>query len=152
MMIQNRRMAHSHGVAEWMYEHAEIYGCSDRDGMYLLGLLHDIGYMYGEQSHELSGAMMLGMNSDYGKLIQAHGMTPKEYSNFCNCPEADIPKELILLWVADMMVSTVTGEVVGFKKRLKEIELVYGTRSRKYRAAKETMDWVEEWERQQFAA
>ena len=33
-----------HGVAEYMYAHAEDRGLN-KDSMYLLGLLHDIGYV-----------------------------------------------------------------------------------------------------------
>ena len=57
MQISQERIAHMHGVAEWMYTHAEEYGCENKDEMYLLGLIHDIGYLYGsKEDHEQKGA------------------------------------------------------------------------------------------------
>lgn len=143
MLITNERMAHMHGVAEWMYEHAEEYGCENKDEMYLLGLIHDIGYIYGnKEEHEQKGAELLGINTYYGKFVQAHGLTPREYMNCNGCFDSEIPNEMILLWTADMMVDS-KGNVVGFKARLDDIEKRYGIDSESYRICKEIMLWLE---------
>ncbi len=143
MQITNERIAHMHGVAEWMYEHAEEYGCEKKDEMYLLGLIHDIGYLYGsKEEHEQRGAELLGIDTYYGKIIQAHGLTPQEYMDNYACLEFEIPNEMILLWTADMMVD-LSGNAVGFKARLDEIEKKHGTESVPYRVCKETMFWLQ---------
>ena len=143
MLITNERIAHMHGVAEWMYEHAEEYGCKNKDEMYLLGLIHDIGYIYGnKEEHEQRGAELLGINTYYGKFVQAHGLTPQEYMTHNNCLNSEIPNEMILLWTADMMVDS-KGNVVGFKARLDDIEKRYGTDSESYCICKEIMLWLE---------
>ena len=128
-----------YGVAEWMYEHAEEYGCSNKEEMYLLGLVHDIGYVYGKSDHEQKGAELLGLDSYYGKFVQAHGMTPQEYKNRY---DSDIPKEMILLWTADMTVD-LSGNPVGFKARLDDIGRRHGIDSEAYRSCEETMLWLE---------
>ena len=143
MLITNERMAHMHGVAEWMYEHAEEYGCENKDEMYLLGLIHDIGYIYGnKEEHEQKGAELLGLNTYYGKFVQAHGLTPQEYMDCNGCFDSEIPNEMILLWTADMMVDS-KGNIVGFKTRLDDIEKRYGIDSESYRICKEIMLWLE---------
>ncbi|MBR0384343.1 MAG: HD domain-containing protein [Eubacteriaceae bacterium] len=54
--ISEERIRHMHGVAEFMYKRAKDYKL-DAEEMYLLGLLHDIGYIQGfEEGHgELLG-------------------------------------------------------------------------------------------------
>lgn len=70
MQISNERIAHMHGVAEWMYEHAVEYGCENKDEMYFLGLIHDIGYLYGsKEEHEQKSAELLGLDTYYGRLV-----------------------------------------------------------------------------------
>ena len=143
MQISKKRMAHMHGVAEWMYAHAEEYGCENKDEMYLLGLVHDIGYLYGsKEEHEQKGAELLGLDTYLGRFVQAHGLTPQEYTDCHGGIGCDIPKEMILLWTADMTVD-LSGEAVGFKKRLDDIGKRHGTDSEPYRICKETMLWLE---------
>ena len=143
MQISDERIAHMHGVAEWMYEHAEEYNCENKDEMYLLGLIHDIGYLYGsKEDHEQSGAELLGLDTYYGKLVQAHGLTPQEYMDCHGGTYSCIPEELILLWTADMIVD-LSGNAVGFKARLEDIENRHGIDSEPYRKCKETMLWLE---------
>lgn len=141
-MIPDNRIEHMHGVAEWMYKHAEEYGCKNKDEMYLLGLVHDIGYLYGnKKEHEQKGAELIGLDSYYGKFVQAHGLTPQEYMDRNGCSSSEIPNEMILLWTADMMVD-LSGNAVGFKARLDDIGERHGTDSKPYRICKETMTWL----------
>ena len=78
--IDDERISHIHGVAEYMYCHAGDFGLDDEE-MYVLGLLHDIGYIGGEEGHEHFGGDLiesLGMVR-FGRFISMHGATPKEY-------------------------------------------------------------------------
>ena len=142
MRISEGRIAHMHGVAEWMYEHAEEFGCPDRERMYLLGLLHDIGYLYQDVAHEERGAELVGQDSAVGQLIAAHGMMPDEYMARHLCSEEDIPKELILLWAADMSVD-ITGRAVGFTARLQDIRERHGEESKAYQSCLRKVRWLE---------
>ncbi len=143
MQITNERIAHMHGVAEWMYEHAEEYGCENKDEMYLLGLVHDIGYLYGnKEEHEQKGAELLGLDTYYGRFVRNHGLTPQEYIERYGCFNSEIPNEMILLWTADMMVDS-KGNTVGFKARLDDIANRYGADSEIHDRCWETIFWLE---------
>ena len=134
-----------HGVAEWMYNHAEEYGIGNKEEMYLLGYIHDIGYIQGKENHEANGAFLLGKDTYYGRLVRWHGSTPQEYIDYYKqlCPTmgVDIPKELILLWTADMTINS-EGRNVGFWERLEDIEDRYGKDSEPYRICSETIEWL----------
>lgn len=140
MRIQCDRVLHMHGVAEYMYANAARYDL-DPANMYLLGYLHDIGYLFGKEEHELKGAELVGLDSFYGKLIAAHGLTPRQFAEYSETNEKKIPAEMILLWEADMMVD-LTGEAVGYEKRLEGIAERHGKESRVYRRCYETIDWL----------
>ena len=141
MQISKERMAHMHGVAEYMYKHAEDFGLENKDEMYLLGLLHDIGYLYGsKEEHEQRGAELLD-DYKYVNFVQAHGLTPQEYKACYGYFDYEIPKEMLLLWTADMMID-LTGEEVGFEERLKGMEQECGLDSDAYRICKEIIDYL----------
>lgn len=142
MQISNNKIAHMHGVAEYMYKHAEEFGCENKDEMYLLGLVHDIGYLYGAKNHEQNGANLLGVDTYYGKFIFAHGLTPQEYMQQNSCFPTEIPNELILLWTADMTVDF-NGNEVGFIERLNDIGKRHGIDSEAYIKSKEKILWLQ---------
>lgn len=148
MMISDERIRHMHGVAEWMYAHAEDYGCFNKEEMYLLGLIHDIGYIYGEKYHEQLGGQLLGQDAYYGQLIFAHGLSPQEYMEYYGVNEEEIPCEMVLLWTADMRVD-LSGKDVGYEKRLMDIKKRYGFDSEEYVRCRDTMTWLEK--REAFA-
>lgn len=73
-------MAHNIGVAEYMRENAEKYGLP-ADEMYVMGLLHDIGYIKQHKGHEEYGAELLetmGLKPRYVYAIKYHGLNPKQ--------------------------------------------------------------------------
>ena len=146
--IPKERLAHMIGVAEYMYTNAARYNL-DSKKMYVLGLLHDIGYISGNKSgHEEYGAELLkncfpGSESNLLEIIKMHDITPQEYIESNNCKKDDIPKELLLLLEADMMVD-LSGEVVGFDTRLEAIKNHYGEYSNPYKICHETIEWLKE--------
>lgn len=132
------KMKHSYGVACYMHEHARDYGLASNE-MFVLGLLHDIGYLYGTQDHPVTGARLLSsMGFDHCESISWHGTTPNVYKGLTTL---EPPKELQLLWEADLSVDH-EGNIVGFEKRLKDIEIRYGLRSMQYSDARETIEWL----------
>lgn len=137
--INPGRAKHMHGVAEYMMENAEKYGL-DGPRMYVLGLLHDVGYMFGDDNHELLGSSEMEMLGyiDHD-LIRFHGCTPSEYKDFKKCEDEDIPNELVLLWEADMAIE-VDGRHVTFDERLQSIKKRRGDKT--FKRSLETVDWL----------
>lgn len=140
--ITDDRIKHMHGVAEYMYAHAREYGL-DPELMYILGLNHDIGYMNGKEGHEKEGGALMALSGYiYDDCIRWHGCTPSEWVD-AHVPGVDfIPLELALLWEADMHVD-LTGEDVGYDKRLKGVAKRYGKSSHAYKVCAETIKWLE---------
>ena len=136
------KIKHMHAVAEFMYRKAPSYGL-DPDEMYIIGLLHDIGYVHGPSGHPMHGARMLGkITESFNEacnLIAAHGMSPSEYRE--RTGEKTIPRALILLWEADMRIGC-AGETMTYAERITDIERRYGSGSDQYRNAKQITDYL----------
>ena len=149
--ISDERIKHMHGVAELMYVNYEAFDCSalSKEETYMLGLNHDIGYVDGAEEHEERGAYWFLGLSKYSKLfnfcIKYHGVTPENYMKSHGCSELFIPKELLLLWWADMMVESSgehAGEVVGHEARLENIKNRFGSDSKQYNDSKKVIEWL----------
>ena len=154
--IEKSRILHMHGVAELMYKIFNKFSCSNitKDEAYFLGLVHDIGYLYGKDGHEITGGHLLFGMSNFGVLnkmsdyVKYHELTPREYMEVNNCSASEIPNEMILLWYANMCIESdgeLAGEEVGFDKRLESIKENYGEDSDYYKSSKETIDWLREY-------
>ena len=73
-MIDENRLKHIYAVAKLMEENAEKHGL-DKQEMFMLGFLHDIGYEFGgSEEHHVVGAAMLE-KENYKYLCD----------NFCLC-------------------------------------------------------------------
>ena len=150
--ISEDRIKHMHSVAELMKSAASDFDCSlGNSEIYILGLLHDIGYLGGKEDHERYGSSILskflqgGSENVIAQCICWHGITPLDYMKMCQCDIDGIPNELILLWWADMMVESSgneAGKVVGFTRRLNSIERRYGKDSKAYLICEETIMWL----------
>lgn len=132
-IIPRERILHMHGVAEYMYKNAEKYNL-DKTQMYVVGLLHDIGYLFGKENHPVTGSQLLkDLGFIYSDDISLHGDIPES---------PDISKVLRLLLEADMTVGK-DGTIVGFEARLDDIGIRLGFDSEAYRISKETIDFLE---------
>jgi putative nucleotidyltransferase with HDIG domain len=119
--LENKVILHSKGVAEVMYKLAN----ENKEEMYLLGLLHDIGKLRGFEDHEKNGAILLThIGIKYPNEIYYHGKIQDEYSS----PELD------LLNAADLSVDS-EGNIVGYQKRIEDIGNRYGFESTEYKNA-----------------
>ena len=119
-------MKHIKTVAEYMKKHAWEHGL-DGDKMYVLGLLHDIGYICRKPNHAKNGADLLrqmGFSEEYCYAVQNHSCNLKNTSV--------ITPELLLLLRADLQVNH-KGELVGYKSRLASIKEKYGEDSIVYK-------------------
>ena len=144
MKLEENRIKHMHGVAEYMYRNAKKYDLNSEE-MYILGLVHDIGYLKDRLDHEVHGARLLEKEGyKYSSIISWHGTTPLDYMRLRDCSVEDIPKELILLWEADVSVDSM-GNEVGFKGRLTDVGLRYGFDSLPHRIVEETINWLKEY-------
>lgn len=152
--ISPERIRHMHGVAELMQEYAVDFECTRIADCYLIGLLHDIGYIDGKEEHEetgcriLAGHLVSGEKDLIAHCIRWHSAVPTEYMQENQCTADDIPKELILLWWADMMVESEgehAGDVVGYQGRLTGLEKRYGMLSPQYRTCREKIAWLTEY-------
>lgn len=139
MKIRENKIAHIHRVAEYMYKHANEYGLSPEE-MYILGLLHDIGYLKGATNHAVNGSELLqSVGYNLHDIVMWHGKTPAMYMEAETTSE--IPNELILLWIADLTIGP-DGSELGFSERLEDVSNRYGVNSTQYKNAKETVDWL----------
>lgn len=129
------RVSHMHMVAEYMYAHADEYGLMPED-MYILGFVHDIGYVGGEKDHEVNGGMLLanlGLSVENADIIINHG---KELSKL-----KEVPPALSLLAEADMHIDS-RGDLVSFEERLKDIISRHGKDSKAYKISKSNIEWL----------
>lgn len=137
--IRKDKQKHMFGVAEFMAKHAAEFDCKE-DEMYVLGLLHDIGYIYGKPDHEKNGSkLMFELGYRDCNFIEWHEMSPEEYKKALLVE--DLPKKLLLLLTADLSVNTV-GEDVGFDARLEEIKRNYGEDSASYKTSVDIVSYL----------
>ena len=126
-IIENKRLAHSKSVAELMYSFIDNPREDVKESLYTLGLLHDIGYMYGEPiGHSIRGGLLLkSMDFKYWQEVYYHGQIETDgfESTFLD----------ILNW-ADLNVDS-SGEVVGYSRRIYDILVRYGADSINYISA-----------------
>lgn len=141
-MISRDRILRMTSVAEYMYRNAEKYNL-DKDDMYILGFLHDIGYLQDSENHQEEGERIMhgaGMNSQkytcFEYVIAHHNQIPDKSLPYI------IYKMCLLLAEADMHINH-EGECVPFKKRLDEIKGRHGETSERYLDAKELVSFLE---------
>lgn len=124
-MFSLDRLKHSMEVARLMKSKCEQMGKSQDYArqMFHLGLIHDIGYEFGDNSNHniIGGGILDKSNYKYYKEVENHGNPNTEYKSF----------ELDLLNWADMHISSI-GNYVEFEERLKDIETRYGKVSETY--------------------
>lgn len=115
--INRYKMAHIIRVAEKMKELSTQFGL-DGDEMYVVGFLHDIGYLNGRVGHENYGADMLqkmGLSDRYVSIIKNHGA---DVSTLDDALLAD--PVFALLMREDYEVGT-KGHLVSRQERIDEI-------------------------------
>ena len=96
--------------------------------MYVLGLLHDIGYIKGKQDHECYGCeLMQRLRFKYSEEIRLHGNSIEYIFNSFH----SMTPELRLLLEADLSIS-LNGEYLGYEARLKDIGNRHGFDSNTY--------------------
>lgn len=135
-LITDERMAHMHGVAEYCFCHAaDPFYDLDPHRMYVLGLLHDIGYVDGAKHHEQFGGNLLkALGYADWKMVYDHAklLTMDDMHNKC----------IILLIEADLKVD-MSGNISGYDAKLSDIAAKHGTDSRAYALCKKNIEFLE---------
>ena len=141
--INKCKMAHMIGVAEYMRNNAKKYGLHPEQ-MYVLGLMHDIGYLYGRKGHEETGTELLqdmGLNDDILFAIEQHGKAISDIESEYSINLYSDCKKLFLLLEADMSIDFM-GHYVGFDGRLRDIEERYGREHPAYETASNNILYI----------
>ena len=122
------RLKHSLAVARKMEEIAKTLGLSEKEinDCFVIGLNHDIGYEYGNNSNHahIGGEILKRNNYKYWKEFYYHGNINTEYTSLF----------LTILNKTDMQVDKY-GNDVGYTKRLEDIKSRYGENSTTYQNA-----------------
>ena len=111
---------HCYGVGVYMMNRAERLGL-DPIEMFVLGFLHDIGYVFTDYCHEQAGADILrkaGFRKELVNAVLYHGRSEVYLRTVAG--EEFITAEYKLLTEADGHVSG-TGQVVSSDRRLKDV-------------------------------
>ena len=132
-MISSDRLNHIINVARLMKQYCEENGFSKEYGeaMFTLGMLHDIGYEFGEHSNhnEIGSHILKQQNYKYYNEILWHGAPNCDYKSL----------ELDILNYADMHINS-KGIFVSFEERLDDIKNRYSENSTTYKNAKIIVD------------
>ena len=165
--VKADKMAHCINIAEYCRVRAGDYNL-DENSAYIIGLLHDVGYLHSRREHEEKGAAMLaalGMDDLYVDAVMYHGVNPYSLSDKAlqehecdvdalrECPEVPFSeisekiksnRYLTLLYEADNRVNA-RGENVGFHKRHEDIKRRNGEDHPSYYSMKRESDYVFEY-------
>ena len=133
-MIDENKLAHILAVARLMAEKAEFVGL-DRQEMFTLGLVHDIGFEFGgsETHHQIGAQLLKNQNYKYWQEVLHHGKSTQEFQS----------KELDLLNYADMHIDKM-GNYVSFEDRLKDIASRRGEDSPHYKNSQIVIKQIKE--------
>ena len=127
--IQEAKLLHISAVANLMYERAfEMTGDEKyAEEMYVLGFVHDIGYIFGAKGHaEAGGDLMTRVGFKYADAVSLHGEGDLD-------PDR-LTQEVMLIQWCDMSVGP-GGVRMSVAERLEDIGVRYGTDSKQYREA-----------------
>lgn len=118
MDITLDRLKHSLSVANKMRELAKDEAEVDSDDAFILGLLHDIGYQFTENTGEhakVGGEVLRNQGYKYWKEVYYHGI-----------PQEDFDSTMLqLLNYADMTIGP-TGNELTIEERILDISNRYG--------------------------
>ena len=130
--MDENRLKHSLAVANKM---VELNKGVNKEDLFLIGYLHDIGYDFLKDNkntsmhNKIGGEILRKSGFKYWKEVYCHGDIDDEYKS----------KYLDLLNTADMMIDSM-GNDVGFEKRLEDILVRYGENSKVYINAKKLVE------------
>ena len=132
-MIDNDRLSHSIAVTRKMIAIGKSKGLTEKElqELFTLGYNHDIGYEFGNnENHRIIGGNILKQsNYKYWQEVYYHGEITSDYHSMF----------LDILNQADMQIDKY-GNDVGYEKRLEDIRIRYGEKSKVYNKAKKLIN------------
>lgn len=129
MLLSENKIKHCKGVAEYMYNNAEKYGL-DKEEMYLLGLVHDIGYLFAREKHGMNGSELLkSMGYKYYQEVKYHGRWTDDYNSAA----------LNLLRKADLSIDYL-GRPINPLNRMDDVRKRYGEDSFQFKNVKKIVN------------
>lgn len=145
--IDGNRLLHILGVAEYMYTKATDYNL-DPDEMYLIGILHDIGFIndystdanYQDYGDEI--LKKIGLTSKKGKLVRDIIKLNNSVPDFKMDWNNKIHRIKYLLYEADMSISSV-GRQVSYDGRLQNLYEYYDDDDI-FEKGKAIVEWLEQ--------
>ena len=142
--LDDTRLKHMIGVAEYMYKKAPSYNL-DPEEMYLLGLLHEIGYIQGHEDNytEYSDKLFekIGLISKKGKAFRVACKMNNQVPNFTMDWGKKSYRMRYLLYEADMHITS-SGKLVDYDKRLQDIYEGYSDNG-VFERCQEIIKWLE---------
>ena len=79
-ILDSNRLLHSEQVAKFMFSNTHFP--NKKEELYTLGLLHDIGYLFGSSDHNIIGGNFLREQQyKYWKEVYYHGIPHPSYSS-----------------------------------------------------------------------
>ena len=145
--IGEDRVRHMSNVAAYMYEKAPDYNLNP-EYMYVLGLIHDIGYIDEGENHAQYGSQLLydiGLrdtdNFSFNTMIANHSSVPDFEMDWNN----EEHRMKYLLYEADMRINS-TGKLVDYDRRLEDIYTRYGD-SERIDICTEVVNWLQKYEK-----
>ena len=119
-VIEPYQLAHNIGIAEYMRKRASSYGLN-MDMCYVVGLLHNIGYLKGDKGHEKAGADLLeymGMtNNDVLQAIKYHWTEPRNVE----LVYGEVISPLLVLTYEAVVSVDSYGNYIGFGGKVLEM-------------------------------
>lgn len=139
-LLHGSRLAHSIGVAKFLYAYGitHNYSAKDTHDLYLMGLLHDIGYLDNPSgaNHAAKGSDILrrnGFHQKFTNCIRFHGKVPEKQP---------ISKNQKLLWLGDLCINHY-GQFIGYQKRFESISSRYDHNDPRYQNVKRIITILE---------
>lgn len=133
--IRDGKLFHIRAVAEAMRDAALAMGWGEEraEDMFLLGLVHDVGYVRQPVGHAAAGAEILSRSSyAYAEEVRLHGTYV-----------ADPSPELELLWLCDLSVDS-RGRRCGLTSRLRHVAERFGEDSLQMRDVRRIAEHLRE--------
>lgn len=118
-------LLHSHGVGNYMRRRASAYGLHP-DAAYIVGLLHDVGYIDKDSDHAWYGSelcQLIGVKDSIKFAVEYHDENP--YTVVEKYGEDNITPMFVLLLEANLHVDS-KGRVVNLTTRLSEFKTPEG--------------------------
>ena len=136
-ILTKERIMHSKGVADFIYCYCKANHVNDEriHELYIIALLHDIGYLENHKgvNHSKKGVDLLSAIGIYPELLELI----KYHGKYTDNPS----EEQILFWLADMCINK-DGHFEGYERRYESILTRYDSNDRRLNDVSKIIDYL----------